>query len=161
MPRPDPFQPADETARTLARTLMAEARFGALAVLRDGAPFVTRIALAPDPTGGILALVSDLAPHTGALRADPLCALLVGEPGPKGDPLTHPRLSIQARAHFISRDAPNHATLRAAYLAHQPKAQLYIDFADFHLVHLAPLDGHLNGGFGRAFRLTADDLTRP
>jgi len=27
--------------------------------------------------------------------------LLLGEPGPKGDPLTHPRLSLQVEAHAI------------------------------------------------------------
>lgn len=153
----DPFRPADATACALARKLIAEARFGALAVLRDGAPFVTRIALAPGADGLPVTLISDLAPHTAALRAIADCSLLVGEPGPKGDPLTHPRLTLQARAVFISRDAERSA-LRETYLARQPKARLYVDFADFHFVRLVPLSGHLNGGFGQAFRLTAEDL---
>ncbi|PTW50898.1 MULTISPECIES: HugZ family protein [Rhodovulum] len=153
----DPFRPADDDARALARKLIAEARYGALAVLREGAPFVTRIALAPGPDGLPVTLISDLAPHTAALRALPDCSLLVGEPGPKGDPLTHPRLTLQARAVFATRPADRIA-LRDHYLDHQPKAQLYADFADFHFVRLVPHSGHLNGGFGQAFRLTAEDL---
>lgn len=154
----DPFRPADEAARALARGLVDAARSGALAVLRDGVPFVTRIALAPGPEGVPVTLISDLAPHTAALRAEPLCSLLVGEPGPKGDPLTHPRLTIEALATFVPRQSDDHAALRAGFLAHQPKARLYIDFADFHLVRLVPRAGHLNGGFGQAYLLSAADL---
>ncbi|MBK1636351.1 HugZ family protein [Rhodovulum adriaticum] len=161
MPANDPFLPADETARTLARDLIRDARFAALGGLAQGAPFVTRIALVRGPDGVPLTLVSDLAPHTAALRADPRCSVLVGEPGEKGDPLTHPRLTLQARAAFVARDGAEYAALRDHYLAQQPKAQLYIDFADFHLVRLMPEAGHLNGGFGRAWRLTAADLGQP
>lgn len=161
MQRQDPFRPADEAARTLARRLIDEARFAALGVTLDGAPFVTRIALATGPQGTPITLVSDLAPHTGALRAAPICSLMVGEPGAKGDPLTHPRLTVQAEAAFVERDAPDRAALRTHYLLQQPKAQLYVDFADFHFVRLTPRSAHLNAGFGKAFRLTADDLQRP
>ncbi|TCO69033.1 HugZ family protein [Rhodovulum euryhalinum] len=158
MPEKDPFRPADDEARSLARRLIEEARFGALAVMRGGLPFVTRIALAPGPDGVPLTLISDLAPHTRALREAPVCSVLVGEPEPKGDPLAHPRLTIEARAEFIDRDAPDHAALRARYLGIQPKARLYVDFADCHFVRLMPWAGHLNGGFGKAFLLRPDDL---
>ncbi|MGC9420124.1 MAG: HugZ family protein [Rhodovulum sp.] len=158
MPAKDPFRPADDEARALARRLIDAARFGALGVLRDGAPFVTRVALAPGPDGVPVTLISDLAPHTAALRAAPLCSLLVGEPGPKGDPLTHPRLTIEAEAAFVAPDDPGRAALRDHYLAQQPKARLYVDFGDFHFVRLVPRAGHLNGGFGKAYMLTAADL---
>ncbi len=107
---------------------------------------------------GLLALMSDLAPHTAALRQDPRCAVLIGEPGEKGDPLTHPRLTIHARAAFLSRTAPDHPEARARFLAAQPKAALYIDFGDFHLVRLVPQGGLLNAGFGRAYQLQATEL---
>ncbi|TCP44101.1 HugZ family protein [Rhodovulum marinum] len=158
MPAKDPFRPADDAARALARRLIDTARFGALAVLREGAPFVTRVALAPGADGVPVTLISDLAPHTAALRAAPLCSLLVGEPGPRGDPLTHPRLTIQAEAAFVAHDAPDRAALRAQYLMAQPKAQLYVDFGDFHFVRLVPRAGHLNGGFGKAYVLKPADL---
>ena len=48
--------------------------------------------------------------------------------------------------------------LRAHYLATHPKAKLYIDFADFNFVGFEVEAGHLNGGFGKAFRLTPADL---
>ena len=116
---------------------------------------MTRIALAPTEPK-LLTLVSDLAAHTYALRATPDASLLVGEPG-KGAPQAHPRLPLQVQAQFLEKTDET----KAAYLAFQPKAQLYIDFADFHLVHLKPKEGWLNGGFGRAYRLTPDDLNAP
>ncbi|MGI1662511.1 HugZ family protein [Palleronia sp. KMU-117] len=162
MAETSPIRPTDDEARALARRLLDGARFGALGV-RDpetGAPVVTRIAVATTPDGAPLTLISDLSQHTRALRADPACSLLVGEPGPKGDPLTHPRLTIQAHAAFIDRRGPGQAALRAHYLAQQPKAKLYIDFGDFSLVRLMPTGAYLNGGFGKAFVLTPEDLAK-
>lgn len=158
--RPSPIRPTDDEARTLARRLIDSARFGALGVHdpETGAPMVSRIAVATDPRGVPLTLISDLSHHTAALRADPTCSLLVGEPADKGDPLTHPRLTVQARAVFVPRGGAEHAALRDHYLSQNAKARLYIDFADFSLVHLQPTGAWLNGGFGKAFVLTADDL---
>lgn len=150
----DPFRPTDDDARALARGLMAEARFGALATLNDGAPFVTRVALAPE-NGSFLTLISDLATHTQAMRNNPVGSLLIGEPGPKGDPLTHPRMTLQIKAAFQTKSV----ALVEAYLRQQPKARLYIGFADFHIVRLVPEDALLNGGFGKAYRLVPGDLS--
>lgn len=149
----DPFRPTDDEARALARRLIHEARHGALGVLQDGAPVVSRIALAP-VEDGLLTLVSDLAPHTGALRAHPSASLLIGEPG-RGDPLAYPRVTLQVRAAFLEKSK----SLVATYLEAQPKAHLYVGFADFHLVRLMPESALLNGGFGKAYRLTGGDLT--
>ena len=156
----DPIRPTDTDARALARRLLDTARFAALGVIDpdDGAPSVTRIALATTENGAPMTLVSDLSPHTRALRANPVCSLLVGEPGQRGDPLTHPRITIAARAAFVARDSATHPALRDRYLACQPKAKLYIDFGDFHIVTFSMQNGALNGGFGRAFRLTGEDL---
>jgi hypothetical protein len=156
----DPIRPTDEAARGLARELLDAARSGALGVIEPGtgAPLVTRIAVATTEGGAPMTLVSDLSMHTAALRAHPVCSLLVGEPGPKGDPLTHPRLSLQCTARFVAPDDPERPSLRTRWLAVQPKATLYIDFADFRLVRLDVTVGHLNGGFGKAYRLTPADL---
>ena len=149
----DPIRPTDDDARQLAKKLIAEARFGALATLVNGMPFVTRISVAPDD-GSILTLISNLSTHTQALRDSPAASLLIGEPGPKGDPLTHPRMTLQVVPEFLDKtDA-----LAAQYLKTHPKAQLYIGFADFHLARLAPVAAHLNGGFGKAYRLTPSEL---
>ncbi len=149
----DPIRPTDDEARALARTLIGNARFGALATLQENAPFVTRIALAPED-GSLVTLVSDLATHTGSLRQNPQASLLIGEPGPKGDPLTHPRLTLQVTPEFLDK---TEAAI-ANYLEYQPKAKLYIGFGDFHLVKLAPESAFLNGGFGKAYRLSPNDL---
>ena len=87
--------------------------------------------------------------------------LLVGEPGSKGDPLTHPRLMIRVMAEFIPRDSADHPAIRAHWLQAHPKAKLYVDFADFAFVRLRPLSALLNGGFARAFRLAPEDLLPP
>lgn len=157
----DPIRPTDDEARAMGRDLLDAARFGALGVLEGGAPMVSRIAVGTDAAGGPVTLVSSLSGHTRALREAPACSLMVGEPGPKGDPLTHPRLSLQCRARFVPRDSAAHAPLRARWLESHPKAALYIDFGDFGFVTLEVQGAFLNGGFGKAFRLTARDLGLP
>lgn len=151
----NPIRPTDDDARTLARDLLDRARFAALAVLDPdtGLPVVTRIALVPGPDGVPLTLISTLSSHTSALAAEPACSLLIGEPGSKGDPLTHPRLTLQADAVPADKTA-----LRDHYLSLYPKAQLYYDFADFQMTRFEPKKAFLNGGFGKAFHLTASDL---
>lgn len=155
--RPDPIRPTTDEARALARRLLTNARHGALGVLdpESRGPLVTRVAVGWDGAAALI-LVSTLSFHTKALLADPACSLLVGEPGPKGDPLTHPRLSLQACA-----EAADKASHRDAWLAGHPKATLYYDFADFLLLRLVPAGAFLNGGFGQAFRLAPGDLGPP
>jgi heme iron utilization protein len=82
--------------------------------------------------------------------------LMLGEPGPKGDPLTHPRLMLRARASFA--DAADRPVLRDLWLATHPKAKLYVDFTDFAFVRLLPLGALLNGGFGKARIIEPQDL---
>jgi putative heme iron utilization protein len=155
----DPIRPTDDEARALARGLVDGAAFAALAVLdAGGAPLVTRIGFGTAPDGMPISLVSDLSLHTRAMAADPRVSLLVGEPGDRGDPLTHPRLSLQAQANLLGRDQPDHAALAEAWLARHPKAKLYIGFADFRFARFRVTGAFLNGGFGRAFRLTPEDL---
>ena len=154
----DPIRPTDDEARALAQALMRGARTAALAVIEDGMPLVTRVGFGLGPDGAPVILVSDLAAHSRALRRDDRAALLLGEPGDKGDPLTHPRLSLQARATFVAQDDPSRAALADRWLADHPKAKLYIGFADFHFVRFTILRGLLNGGFGRAYSLDPADL---
>lgn len=158
----DPIRPTDAAARALARDLLAQARHAALAVTdpQTGTPYVSRIALRLVGANPVT-LVSGLALHTRALRAAPACALLVGDPGPKGDALAHPRLTVQAQARFIPRPSPAHDEMAAPYLRGHPKAKLYLQLGDFGFVVFAPVRAFLNGGFGRAFHLTPADLTGP
>ena len=160
MSRPDPTLPATDEARTLARSLMLGARHAALAVTdaQTGTPGISRIAWGIAPDGGPVTLVSSLAAHAASLAAHPVCAVMVGEVGAKGDPLTHPRLMLRATAIFVAPDDPTRPALRDRWLADHPKAALYVDFADFAFVRLTPLSALLNAGFARAFRLGATDL---
>lgn len=151
--RMDPYRPLDDEARATARRLLAGAASAALGTLRDGAPMVTRAGCLWMAETGMVLLLSDLSDHAQALAADPACSLLVGEPGAKGDPLTHPRLTLIGRAGAADKGA-----LRAAYLAARPKATLYYDFTDFRLLRVAPAEAMLNAGFGKAFRLAPADL---
>ena len=146
------------TKRALARSLMTAARFAALAVLHPdtGAPFVSRIAFALGLDGQPISLVSTLSLHTRALQSNAACSLLVGEPPATGDPLAFARLSLTASAEFIAQQSK--CDFRGPYLKTHPKARLYVDFADFGFVRFRLISGALNGGFGKAYALTATDL---
>lgn len=158
MTRRDPINQTDEDARSLARRLLDQAGFGALATTDpEGgpAPLVSRVAVT-GTNGAALILVSELALHTKGLNVDPACSILLGEPGDKGDPLVHPRMTLVARATEVDK-----GEYRTLWLSRHPKAQLYFDFADFRMLRLVPQVIHLNGGFGKAYRLTPEDLIKP
>ena len=158
-PRPDPVAAADDEARALARQLLSLGHAALAWTDPDtGTPGISRIAFALDSDAGPMTLVSGLAPHFRALRQAPDCALMLGEVGDKGDPMTHPRLMIRAQAAFVAPDDPARGALRDRWLARNPKARVYIDLPDFAFVRLVPQSALLNGGFARAFRLTPADL---
>jgi heme iron utilization protein len=156
---PDPVQRANDEARILARSLLS---LGHAALAWEdpdtGTPGISRIAFARDPEAGLLTLVSGLAPHFRALRDRPDCALMLGEVGDRGDPLTHPRLMIRARSAFVRADDPARDAIRSRWLERAPKARVYVDLPDFAFVRLAPVSALLNGGFARAFRIAPEDL---
>ncbi len=152
------YRAADEAARAQARRLLAEARTAVLGLNapEGGAPLLARIGFARAPDGALLSLISALARHHAALRRNPLCTLLIGDPAPRGDPLAAPRLRITAQAVFMPPEA--RPALREIWLHRHPKAKLYVDFADFGFVRFHPESAFLNGGFGKAFLLNAADL---
>jgi len=159
MTNKDLLQPTtDETIRQV-KTIIRTARYGALATLdpATGAPHVSRVGFTTDFDGVPVILISGLAAHFPALTADPRCSLLAGETG-KGDPLAHPRISIACEAVQIERNSPDHQRIAARYLAHQPKAKLYIDLGDFRFWRLVPQSASFNGGFGKAYALAGADL---
>ncbi|MGI0527120.1 HugZ family protein [Rhizobium giardinii] len=160
--KPSVLRETDDEARKLARILLRSARSAALAVIEpesNGFPFVSRVLLGIDTDGTPVILVSALSTHTQALSADRRCSLLAGEIG-KGDPLAHPRLTVQCEAEKVDRDGDGdgHARIRARFVRRHPKSELYIDFPDFAFFRLRPLKASLNGGFGRAYALDGEDL---
>ena len=160
--KPKVIRDTDDDARRQARILLRGARFAAIGVLdpETGFPSVSRVLLGTDIDGAAVILVSNLSAHTGALLADPRASLLTGEPA-KGDPLAHPRLTLQCLAESVAHDSPVHTRLRDRFLARHPKSQLYIDFPDFRFFRLVPERASLNGGFGRAYHLSKDDFLIP
>lgn len=158
----NPIRATTPDAVRLAKTLIRQARFGALAALdpASGSPMVSRVAVATDFRGAPVILVSQLSAHTKALVADPRCSILLGEPG-KGDPLAHPRISVSCKAEFLPRGGGVSRDATARFLRCNPKAKLYAAFADFTFVRLAPVAASLNGGFGQAYALQADDVLSP
>lgn len=155
----NPIRETNAEAITLARGLVSKAKFGALAFAdpHTGAPSVSRVAVATDARGMPILLISDLSRHTQALNLDPRCALMTGEPG-KGDPLAHPRVTLTCIAQKLAREGAEFDALCARFLAHQPKTALYIGFADFSFFRLQVQSAALNGGFGKAFNLTAAEF---
>ncbi len=149
----------DGEARTLARKLVSASRHGSLAVIlpESGHPFASRTAVANDTDRTPIILVSELSEHTAGLTNDPRVSLLLGEPG-KGDPLAHPRITLQCQAEKIARKGPRHTRIRTRFLRRHPKSELYVDFPDFAFYRLNPVAARLNGGFGRAYRLQPKDI---
>ena len=156
----NPIRPTTSEAIALARSLIANASFGALGVLdiATSAPHVTRVAVGTDGAGVPVILVSQLSHHTQCLLKDPRCSLLLGEPG-RGDPLAHPRITLACEASAIASDDPGLDLISSRFLAAHPKAKLYITFSDFSFFRLSICSAALNGGFGRAFILGHADIT--
>jgi len=140
---------------TEAKSLLRSTKSAALGTLRAGAPFTTLTTYATDYDGTPVLLLSTLAAHTQNLANDPRCSLLVARTG-KGDPLTHPRLTISGLAR-----PDNSGHLRARFLARNPKAKLYAGFADFSFYRLEVSDFHLNGGFARAADFAPAEILTP
>ncbi|HTW71680.1 MAG TPA: DUF2470 domain-containing protein, partial [Acetobacteraceae bacterium] len=130
------------------------ARAGTLATSMQGQPFASLVTPATAPDLAMLLLLSDLSEHTRHLRADPRCSVLVSGIAEDANPQTTPRVTITGQAEPIADDA-----LKARYLALHPYAALYAGFGDFNLWRIRALNGLFVGGFGRAARLRATDLT--
>jgi heme iron utilization protein len=158
-PKKDPIRATDDEARALASRLLREARIAALAFtdITTGAPSISRVIVASLPGQGLLTLISDLSAHTQALALYPKCALLLGEPG-KGDPLSHPRMSVMAEAVRLPDALKGKADFAVPFLEAHPKTKLYFNFADFAFWRFSIVRVDLNGGFGKAYRLTPDDV---
>ena len=61
-----PIRPTDDQARTVAHSILAAVRYGALATIETAtdAPMATKIAIGYAPDEGLFGYMSDLAQHT-------------------------------------------------------------------------------------------------
>ena len=148
------FIEAQAAARCDAKRLLRTARTGALATLDAGRPLTTLIGVASDWDGAPLFLMSDLSQHTKNIGLDPRVSLLLTSEGGRGDPLNHPRITLNGAVRRREGDDG-----RDRYVRRNPKAKLYVNFADFSLRRLDIESVHFNGGFGRAEKLTVEDVS--
>ena len=117
-----PFEP-----KATAKTLLREARSGALATLTTGAgdPYCSLVNVATAADGAPLLLISQLAVHTKNILADPRVSLMLDE-RKAGDPLQSARITLLGQAHRTDNESA-----RRRYLARQPGAEAFAGFGDF------------------------------
>src|SRR5690606_36491924 len=68
------------------------------------------------------------------------------------------RMTVACLAGKIEKSDPRHARIEWRFLSRNPKSKLYAGFPDFAYFLLAPQSASLNGGFGKAYALTRDQL---
>ena len=145
------------------RTLVRKAGAATLCTIaRDpaGYPYGSLVSVAIDDLGRPLFLLSSLAEHTGNLLARPEASVLIAEaPGSHDQPLALGRVTILGSCTAVreSESKSERATAREIFLAQQPTAVSYVDFADFAFYRLEPTALRYVGGFGRMSWVTAED----
>ena len=137
-----------------ARTMLRAARVATLATQTGGQPFTALVTPATAPDLSVLLLLSTLSEHTRHLMAEPRCALIVAGAAETENPQTAPRVTLTG----LAEPAPDPA-LKARWLAVHPYGALYAGFGDFALWRMRPMAGLFVGGFARATRLRAVELT--
>jgi hypothetical protein len=144
------------------RALVSAAKVATLAtVARDpeGFPYASLVAFASDAKGRPLLLLSRLAEHTENLRVRAEASLLIAESAASADvdPLSLGRVTILGPCTRVPDE--ERAGVRATFLAHQPSAATYVDFADFAFYRLEPRALRFVGGFGRMSWVSAEEYS--
>ena len=145
---------ADFDPKAAAKTLMREARSGALATLmvNSGDPYCSLVNIASSADGSPVLLISRLAVHTKNILADARASLMLDERKP-GDPLQGARVMLMGSA--VQTDS---ADARRRYLARQPEAEMFAGFGDFNFYEIKITSAHLVAGFGRIVDLKPADI---
>lgn len=154
-PASPPDVPAAASPARLARTLVREAWKATLSTIarEGGHPYGSLVAIACEPDGAPLLLLSGLAEHTKNLERDQRVSLLVDGTGRGRNALTGARITLVG-----TLGATQSETARRRYLARHPDAERFIDFGDFKLYALDIAWAHMVAGFGRIERLQRQDL---
>src|SRR4029078_6822533 len=140
---------ADFDPKTAAKTLMREARSGALGTLMAGSgdPYCSLVNIATAAHGAPLLLISKLAVHTKNILADARVSLMLDE-RKEGDPLQGARVMLMGRAERTDNEDD-----RRRYLAYQPEAEMFAGFGDFGFYRIVLSSAHLVAGFWRDVHL--------
>ncbi len=149
----------DDMSRTVRGLLRALDR-AALATLLPGEPagwpYSSLVLVAVDHDLSPILLLSDMAEHTKAIKADHRVALLFDGTGGLDQPLTGPRATVLGRAERTGDER-----LKARFLARHPDAALYAGFKDFGFYRIALERAHLVGGFGKIRWIDGAELAPP
>lgn len=145
------------SVRDLVRKLDRAALATALPGENGTWPYASLVLVAVDHDLSPILLMSDLAEHTKAIRADNRVSLLFDGTAGLAQPLTGPRVSLLGRAAPIGGGAQDDR-LKRRFLARHPDAEMYAGFADFRFYRVALERAHLVGGFGKIRWLTPAEL---
>ena len=155
-----PSQPQlpEPTHAERVRTLVSLASVATLSTLsrrQTGYPFGSLMPYALDTEGRPIFLISNMAMHTQNLKADPRSSLFIGQLPAEGDPLGAARATLVGPTEPVPEaDLPS---ARELYLARHENSRYWIDFAEFGLFRLQPLDLYYVGGFGVMGWVNASD----
>lgn len=119
-------------------------------------PYASLVLVAVDHDLSPLLLMSDLAEHSKAIKADPRVSLLFDGTAGLDQPLTGPRATVLGRAAVVDDER-----LKQRFVARHPDAAMYAGFADFRLYRVAVERAHLVGGFGKIRWFSATELLAP
>jgi heme oxygenase (biliverdin-IX-beta and delta-forming) len=148
------MNPSEFDPRQTAKTILREARSGALATLMTGSgdPYCSLVNVATAADGAPLLLLSQLALHTKNILVDQRVSLMLDE-RKEGDPLEGARVMLMGIA--SRTEDPN---ARRRYLARHPEAEMFAGFGDFAFYEVTLKGAHLVAGFGRIVDLTPADV---
>lgn len=144
------------TVRTLLRALDRASLATFLPGEPAGWPYASLVLVAVDHDLSPILLLSDMAEHTKAIKADDRVSLLFDGTAGLDQPLTGPRATVLGRAERIADER-----LKARFLTHHPDAALYAGFKDFGFYRIALERAHLVGGFGKIRWIGAAELAPP
>ena len=151
----------DSSSKKSLFSLVSKSRVASLGTLHDGAPFVSMVLAAPDPSWSVWFIhVSRLASHTKDLLADGRVSLMLSMPDAgDGDPQQLARLTLVGTATELSDGSAEEDSAKAIYLGKFPHmAELVDQLGDFSFWVIRPSTARFVGGFARAFTLTPEAL---
>ncbi len=153
----------DSLSKKSLFSLVSSARVGSLGTLHDGAPYVSMVLTAPDPTYSVWFFhVTRLSPHTQDLLKDPRASLMLAFPDePSKDPQQLARLTLVGKAIELPDGSLEEDSAKEIYLAKFPHMEEIVgQLGDFSFWAFRPKSARFVGGFARAFTLDADGLKR-
>jgi putative heme iron utilization protein len=151
----------EQSEQTLAR-LIRQTRVAALGTLHDGELNLAMVAYGfAEDFSAFYIHVSRLGKHTTDMESDPRVSLLITETDDRRpDPQTLVRVSIRGMAEILPRTDPGYAQVKKTYLERFPEAEQLFSLGDFNFWKITPKGGRFVAGFGRAFNLVPETLSK-